>query len=363
MRLTSLSLQGFKSFGNRTSVEFAPGVTAIIGPNGSGKSNLIDALKWTTGGGRAREFRASDKTDLIFHGASGKRGLSLAEVEVELRGDGRAIKVYRSLDREGTTRLRLNGRNARFLDLEEALAGSGLGRSGVALIGQGEVSQVLVADPPKLLEYVAEVAGVGRMSSRREQTQARLETARGHLDRLQDVLVELDERCTRLGEEAADAERHATLTAEALRLRVTAARRRVEGLEEEIGGLQGRRAELQAAIAEGRVRLQELRTQLEAVRVERDAREEVYRSALAEAELKRGDLRVAEERAARARERRDAAAAALVTARDEATRLVGSEPPSAPEDDPAPAAERASDGRAGGGDVRDAPRGAGAAGG
>ncbi|MEJ2288466.1 MAG: chromosome segregation SMC family protein [Deinococcales bacterium] len=339
MRLTSLSLQGFKSFGNRTSVEFAPGVTAIIGPNGSGKSNLIDALKWTTGGGRAREFRASDKTDLIFHGASGKRGLSLAEVEVELRGDGRAIKVYRSLDREGTTRLRLNGRNARFLDLEEALAGSGLGRSGVALIGQGEVSQVLVADPPKLLEYVAEVAGVGRMSSRREQTQARLETARGHLDRLQDVLVELDERCTRLGEEAADAERHATLTAEALRLRVTAARRRVEGLEEEIGGLQGRRAELQAAIAEGRVRLQELRTQLEAVRVERDAREEVYRSALAEAELKRGDLRVAEERAARARERRDAAAAALVTARDEATRLVGSEPPSAPEDDPAPSAQ------------------------
>ena len=237
VRLTSLSLQGFKSFGNRTVVEFAPGITAIIGPNGSGKSNLIDALKWTTGGGRAREFRASDKTDLIFHGASGKRGLSLAEVEVELRGDERAFKVYRSLDRDGTTRLRLNGRNARFLDLEEALAGSGLGRSGVALIGQGEVSQVLMADPPKLLQYVAEVAGVGRMSSRREQTQARLETARGHLDRLQDVLVELDERCVRLGEEAADAERHAALSAEALRLRVTASRRRVDALEQEIAGL------------------------------------------------------------------------------------------------------------------------------
>ncbi len=336
VRLTSLSLQGFKSFGNRTVVEFAPGVTAIIGPNGSGKSNLIDALKWTTGGGRAREFRASDKTDLIFHGASGKRGLSLAEVEVELRGDGRAIKVYRSLDRDGTTRLRLNGRNARFLDLEEALAGSGLGRSGVALIGQGEVSQVLMADPPKLLQYVAEVAGVGRMSTRREQTQARLETARGHLDRLQDVLVELDERCVRLGEEAADAERHASLSAEALRLRVTASRRRVDALEQEIAGLLQRRAELSVAIQEGRERLQELRSGLEAARRTRDAREETYRSALAEAELRRGDLRVAEERAQRARERRQAAIDALDATREEADRLEAAVPPSAPEGDPAP---------------------------
>jgi len=340
VRLISLWLQGFKSFGNRTLIEFAPGVTAIIGPNGSGKSNLIDALKWTTGGGRAREFRASDKTDLIFHGATGKRGVGLAEVEVELRGDDRTVKVYRSLDRDGATRLRLNGRNARFLDLEEALSGSGLGRAGVALIGQGEVSQVLMADPPKLLEYVAEVAGVGRMSSRREQTQARLETARGHLDRLQDVLVELEERCVRLGDEAADAERHASLSAEALRLRVTAARSRVDALESEIAGLQQRRSELTASIEDGRERLQELRSELAGARRARDEREESYRSALAEAEIKRGDLRVAEERAQRAGERRAAALDAVRAAREEATRLEAAEPPSAPEGDLAPLAER-----------------------
>ncbi len=190
MRLTSLTLQGFKSFGNRISVEFAPGVTAIVGPNGSGKSNLVDALKWTSGGGRAREFRAADKTDLIFHGASGKRSVGLAEVEVELSHGDQALKLYRSLSRDGTTRLRLNGKAARFLDLDEALAGSGLGKSGLSIIGQGEVSQVLMADPPKLLDYVAEVAGVARMSARREQTLARLETARSHLDRLQDVILE-----------------------------------------------------------------------------------------------------------------------------------------------------------------------------
>ncbi len=339
MRLTSLSLQGFKSFGNRTVIEFAPGITAIIGPNGSGKSNLIDALRWTTGGGRAREFRASDKTDLIFHGAAGKRGLSLAEVEVELRGDGRSLKVYRSLERDGTTRLRLNGRNTRFLDLEEALSGSGLGRSGVALIGQGEVSQVLMADPAKLLEYVAEVAGVGRMSARREQTQARLETARGHLDRLQDVVVELEQRCDRLAEEAADAERHAALTAEALQLRVTAGRRRVEGLETEIRGLHQRGAELEEAIHDGRQRLEALRGDLERVGLERDEREAAYRSALAEAELRRGDLRVARERAERAEERHQAALQTLAATRQEADRLDASEPPQAPEGDPGPLAE------------------------
>lgn len=340
VRLTSLSLQGFKSFGNRTVIAFAPGITAIIGPNGSGKSNLIDALKWTTGGGRAREFRASDKTDLIFHGAAGKRGVSLAEVEVELGGDGRSLKVYRSLERDGTTRLRLNGRNTRFLDLEEALSGSGLGRAGVALIGQGEVSQVLMADPGKLLEYVAEVAGVGRMSARREQTQARLETARGHLDRLQDVVVELEERCGQLGDEAADAQHHAALSAESLQLRVTVARRRVEGLEAETVALHQRRSELDDAIRDGRGRLERLRSELETVKRERDERETAYRRAMAEAELKRGDLRVASERTQAARDRRDAAVQALEATRQEAERLDAAEPPSPPEDEPGRLTER-----------------------
>jgi chromosome segregation protein len=101
VRLTSLTLQGFKSFGHRTTIEFSPGVTAVVGPNGSGKSNLLDALKWVTGGGRAREFRAEARTDLIFHGADGKRGVGFAEVEVELSDGRRSIKVRRDLDRSG----------------------------------------------------------------------------------------------------------------------------------------------------------------------------------------------------------------------------------------------------------------------
>lgn len=339
MRLASLTLQGFKSFGNRTTIELAPGVTAIIGPNGSGKSNVIDALRWTTGGGRARDFRAADKTDLIFHGAAGKRSVGLAEVEVELVGPTGSVKLYRSLDREGTTRLRLNGRAARFLDVEEALAGSGLGRSGLAIIGQGEVSQVLMADPAKLLEYVAEAAGVARLSGRREQTQSRLETALGHLDRLRDVLLELEQRCQALAEEAKDAQRHAALSAEALKLRYTAAAARQRGLAGEISSLSERRGLLEAELLEGRERLAGLREAGQRANQARDAAEERYRAAAAELEFRRGNLRLAEERVERLRERAAAHAARVRAAEEEVARLEALEPPVAPDVDPDAARE------------------------
>lgn len=337
MRLASLTLQGFKSFGNRTTVEFAPGVTAIIGPNGSGKSNVLDALKWTSGGGRAREFRASDKTDLIFHGAAGKRSVGLAEVEVELTSPDGGVKIYRSLDREGTTRLRLNGRAARFLDVEEALSGSGLGRSGLAIIGQGEISQVLIADPAKLLEYVAEAAGVARLSGRRDQTQARLDTATSHLDRLQDVLLELERRCQALEEEAREARRHSELTAEALTLRFTAASARRTALISEIRGLEQRRGELEAELLEGRERLSELRESGKRANQQRDEAEERYRTASAELEFKRGNARLAAERLERASERLTAHEARVASLNSEAERLENLEAPRAPEQEPADA--------------------------
>src|SRR5690606_23505658 len=284
VRIVSLTVQGFKSFGNRVTLGFAPGVTAIIGPKGSGKRNGIGAWRWTTGGGRASDVRATDKTDLIFHGAAGKRSVGLAEVEVELHQHGKNLKVYRSLDRDGVTRLRLDGRNARFMDIDEALAGTGLGRSSLAVIGQGEVSQVLMADPARLLEYVAESAGVARLANRRDQTQARLDTAKNHLDRLQDVLIELERRVTALAAEAHDARRHAELERESLQLRVTIASARQASLLEEIRALEERRGELEAALADGRGRLAELRERSVVARAERDACEERYRAAAAELE-------------------------------------------------------------------------------
>jgi len=333
VRLVSLTLQGFKSFGNRATLEFDPGVTAIVGPNGSGKSNVIDALKWTSGGGRASAFRAEDKTDLIFHGAAGKRSMGLAEVEIELEHGPRSIRLYRSLDRDGNTRLKLNGRNARFLDLEEALAGSGLGRSGLAVIGQEEVSHVLMADPERLLEYVAEAAGAARLATRRDQTKDRLDTAKGHLDRLQDVLVQLEERAAALAKEAEAASRHALLSRESLQLRFTAAAARREALLAEIDALTQAQAKVEAALAEGRGNLAGCRAALETARAQRQVSEERLRAAAADLEAKRGDLRVAEERLGRLEERLAALEQQAEGMRLEADELEKAEAPTEPDTD------------------------------
>lgn len=330
MRLTTLTLQGFKSFGHRTAIEFSPGVTAVVGPNGSGKSNLLDALKWVTGGGRAREFRAETRTDLIFHGAAGKRGVGFAEVEVELSDGRRSIKVRRDLDRAGTSRLRLDGKLARFIDVDEALAGSGLGTAGVAMIGQGEVAGVLMADPAMLLRYVAEAAGVARLSSRREQTQSRLDAAQAHLTRLEDVLVELRERIEHLRHEAQVATRHAELSREALALRVTAGHARVASLETEVAALRQEVGVAEQRILEGRERLAQARAAVEEARDQRTADERAYREALAAAERAQGVLALARAGLERASERRTAAQRAQESAAREAASLAATPEPQDP---------------------------------
>jgi chromosome segregation protein len=294
VRIERLTLAGFKSFGDRTTVEFAPGVTAIVGPNGSGKSNVLDALRWATGGGRAREFRAGEKTDLIFHGAAGKKRLGRAEVEVELTAGEKRLRIRRSLDRDGVTKLTLNGRVARFLDLDEELAGSGLGRGSLAVIGQGEVSGVLMADPSRLLSYVSEAAGVARLSGRREQTEARLETARGHLDRLEEKLAEDAERIAALRRDADDAHRYDEGTAEARRLRLTIAEARVASLRGEVASLREEAARLEAALLDGRQEMTTLRETVEAARVADAEAEADYREATAAYARATAEVRVAE---------------------------------------------------------------------
>lgn len=333
MRLTSLTLHGFKSFGDRTTLEFAPGVTAIVGPNGSGKSNVIDALRWTTGGGRASEFRAGDKTDLIFHGAAGKRSVSYAEVEVELKSAQKRLVISRSLFRDGQSKLKLGGKNARFLDLDEELAGSGLGRSGLALISQGEVSQVLMADPEKLLGYVAEAAGVARLSSRRDQTQARLDTAREHLQRLEDIMRELGRQLEGLKEEARQAERASTLNRDILQRRYSLSVRRVESLEGELAGLLKEQLELKETVETGRKALAAAQEGWQESRRKLAALEEVYRTSLAEAETKRGDVRVAQERFNAVGQRYQGMGLEHERLRTDMTRLAALRPPEAPEGD------------------------------
>ncbi|MDO4263798.1 MAG: AAA family ATPase, partial [Deinococcus sp.] len=188
----SLTLHGFKSFSQRTHIEFEPGITAVIGPNGSGKSNVVEALRWVTHGARARELRAGRATELIFHGGSGagRAPLGLAEVQTELRHAGEAISLGRRIYRDGASEQELAGRGVRVRDIHAALRGTGLGPGGLAVIGQGEVSGVVQAEGSRLLGYLQEAAGLSRSVAAREETSARLAEAGRHLSDLSLVQAE-----------------------------------------------------------------------------------------------------------------------------------------------------------------------------
>lgn len=333
MQLTSLTLHGFKSFGERTTIEFAPGITGVVGPNGSGKSNVIDALRWATGGGRASEFRAGDKTDLIFHGAAGKRSVGYAEVALELVHNRRSTRIARSIYRDGSLKLTLNGQNARLLDIDEELAGTGLGRGSLAVIGQGEVGQVLTADPEKLLSYVAEAAGISRLSTRRDQAQSRLDTAQQHLLRLEDIMGQLSRQVEALRAEAEQAQRHDELTAEALRLRYTQSVLRVQGLADDVKKYLEQQVQLSEQLDVSRDKLRDLRAQWQALRESLGTLEADYRQALTEAEAKRGDVRVAEERVQALGEQQSGLSRELGTLEAEISRLEALEAPQQPQED------------------------------
>lgn len=306
MQLSSLSLHGFKSFGDRINIEFDKGVTGIVGPNGSGKSNIVDGLRWVTGGGRASQYRAGDKTELIFHGADGKRSVSYAEVELELTKGKERINISRNLFRDGNSTLRLNGKLCRLSDIEEVLSGTGLGKSGLAIVGQGEVGQVLTADPEKLLDYVAEAIDVARLSSRREQTQQRLLDTLANLQRLEDIMRELEKHLEQLREEAELAENHTRLNRDLLMLRFSLSCQREEALDKEVTQLKMQDALLTEKLSQIRFDRKQSEDLWQHSRRKAAELENVYREALTAAEAQKAEYRIAQERLEALRQQEDA---------------------------------------------------------
>ena len=247
-----------------------------------------------------------------------------------LRKDKQKIHVGRNLYRDGSTKLKLNGQNARLLDIEEALSGSGLGRGGVSIIGQGEVSQVLMADPPKLLAYVAEAAGVAKLAARREQAQDRLNTAKEHLGRVAELMQTMSVQVERLREEASQAQRHTQLSREQLALRYTLSVQRESSLALESKELQGQEAQFNEDLEQGKTKLTETQQHWQKLRQSLQGLEDTYRQVLTEAETKRGDLRVAEERLSAVNDQQNALSREIASLRIEMLRLETLEAPHQP---------------------------------
>ncbi|UQN06408.1 chromosome segregation SMC family protein [Deinococcus sp. QL22] len=261
--LQAITLQGFKSFADRTRLEFGPGVSAVIGPNGSGKSNVVEAIRWATHGARARELRAGRGSELIFHGSGGKAPLGLAEVGLELHTPEGRVNLLRRVYRDGTGEQDLQGRPVRARDIQAALRGTGLGPGGLAVIGQGEVSGVVQAEGRTLLGYVQEAAGLSRAVTARQETEGRLREADTHLERLRLLLNERETALNRLSRAAEEARTHRALSLRLLTLEDAVRRERQDALRREIAA-----ASTDAAVAEARSTALAAEVQTAAARVE-----------------------------------------------------------------------------------------------
>jgi chromosome segregation protein len=212
-RLVALRLQGFKSFAERTVVEFAPGINAVVGPNGSGKSNLADALRWTLGE-QGRAIRSRRSEDVVFAGSERRPALGMADVSLVLdNADGLVpvdfsqIELGRRLYRSGENDYLVNRQRVRLRDLVDLLDAAHLAENAFLFIGQGMVDQALALRPEERRPLFEEVAGVRRHERRRRKAEEQLEEATGNLARVEDVLGELRPQARRL---AAQAEQQAT---------------------------------------------------------------------------------------------------------------------------------------------------------
>ncbi len=273
MYLKSITLKGFKSFPDRTRLEFGPGVSVIVGPNGSGKSNVTDAVLWALGEQSPVAVRGQSMQDVIFGGAPGRQAGKAAEVELVLDdSDGSLnlgvpeISIVRRLDRTGEGEYRLAGARCRLVDVIELLSDTGLGKEMHSVISQGRVESIVTSKPRDRRLLIEEAAGLGKHRKRRRRAQLKLARTQDNLDRALDVEREARSRLRPLKRQAEAAELHARLERQSIEVRWELSRDELRTRLE---------AEQQAstAAAESRARREAVERELEEVAKRRETAE------------------------------------------------------------------------------------------
>jgi chromosome segregation protein len=282
MHLKSLTLKGFKSFPDRTHLDFGPGVSVVVGPNGSGKSNITDAVLWAMGEQSPHAVRGQSMQDVIFGGGRGVQARSGAEVEIVLdNSDGTValplseISILRRLHRSGEGEYRLNGARCRLGDVIEVLSDTGLGKETHSVISQGRVEGIVLSKPRERRLLIEEAAGLGKHRKRRRRAQLKLERTQENLDRALDVEREARSRLRPLKRQAEAAELHQRLERQMLEARLELARDALRSRRQELAEAETRAQGARAARAEVEGGLQEVverRGQAERALAERSER-------------------------------------------------------------------------------------------
>ena len=284
MYLKSINLKGFKSFPDRTRLEFGPGVSVIVGPNGSGKSNVTDAVLWALGEQSPVAVRGQSMQDVIFAGAPGRQASAGAEVELVLDDSEGAlglgvpeVSIVRRLDRTGEGEYRLAGARCRLVDVIEVLSDTGLGKEMHSVISQGRVESIVTSKPKDRRLLIEEAAGLGKHRKRRRRAQLKLLRTQDNLDRALDVEREARTRLRPLKRQAEAAELHARLERQSLEARWELAR---DDLRASLAAL----SQAESKASEARSRREQLEGELETVAKRREAAEEALASRSAERE-------------------------------------------------------------------------------
>ena len=218
MKLKKLEINGFKSFVEKTSIQFPPGISAVVGPNGCGKSNIVDAIKWVMGEQSVKQLRGKSMEDVIFSGSNGKPPLNMAEVSLTLANengtapeelkDFTEIMLTRRLYRSGESGYFINKQPCRLKDIHNIFMGSGMGTKSYAVIQQGNIGAITDAGPEERRVFIEEAAGITRYKSRKKEALSKVGATNQNILRVTDIIAEINRQMAGLKRQAKKAERY-----------------------------------------------------------------------------------------------------------------------------------------------------------
>ncbi|MHB9023363.1 MAG: chromosome segregation protein SMC [Armatimonadota bacterium] len=320
MYLKRLELYGFKTFADRTELEFGPGITAIVGPNGSGKSNISDAILWVLGEQAMKSLRSAKGVDIIFKGSDARKALGMAEAHLTLDNssgmlptDYTEVTVSRRVFRSGESEYQLNRVPVRLRDVQDLFMDTGIGKQSYSIISQGEVDAVLSSRSEERRALFEEVAGISKYKQRKKDALRKLEQTRLNLLRVHDIISELESQIGPLSEQSEKAKEYQVLHAELTDLRLSLLVMQYQGLQGSLTRSKERETETQQELEELRHTLHQaevtettLRAELQAMEDELEERRGVetqFLNAIQAAENKLELLKQQVETAGRERER------------------------------------------------------------
>jgi chromosome segregation protein len=249
MYLKNLTVFGFKSFADKTALNFQPGVTAIVGPNGCGKSNVSDAIRWVLGEQSAKALRGGEMADVIFNGTDGRKPMGMGEVSLTLGGvDGENLRaagvevsydevtLTRRIFRDGGSEYFLNKTPCRLKDIQQFFMGTGIGRTSYSILAQGHITQILSSKPEDRRMIFEEAAGITKFKSQKKESLRKLEYTEQNLLRVADLIREVKRQIGSLQRQAGKAKRYKQISLELQHLETQLARHQFDVLQSEIAG-------------------------------------------------------------------------------------------------------------------------------